>query len=102
MKVTSLMLVGFVFAAAGCVSQTTTEPMSVADSAEYSKPTEQVADTGESKQICRSERVIGSKFNKRVCYTQEEWDIMQERTEEARQRLRKTIRSQSKCGDFNC
>lgn len=86
------------FAVTGCATQTqTTYTAAAAPVAEQSA---EKAD-GE-REICRREQIVGSRFHKRICMSQEEWEIVRQRTEVAKDDINKTRRAQSGCSGNFC
>ena len=96
MKTICIVAAATLFAATGCATQATTYTAAAAPVAEQGA---QKADG--DREICRREQIVGSRFNKRICMSQEEWEMVRQRTETAKDDINKTRRAQSACtGNF--
>jgi NAD dependent epimerase/dehydratase family enzyme len=90
--------------AAGCATSESTTSVAAAKAAPQQQAAQSAttADADKDKEICKREQVTGSNFTKRICMTQEEWEMVRQRTEQAMEDINKTRRSQSGCSGNNC
>lgn len=70
--------------------ETTPETATTAEVEIDGEDAESVAEADESRIICRRTRIVGSRFNRRICGTAEDWARMRgESTETTRERQRR-------------
>lgn len=103
LKTISTLIIGGA-AMAACATAPSTTPAADAPAATATKTAEgdvqavEVAFDDPHREICKRTRVIGSKFNKRVCKTKAEWDLEEEISRQTAQGFRGRGRAQANPG----
>lgn len=93
MKSVWVVAIGVVLGLSACATSGTSSATTLA-AAEGEEGTVDVAEA-EEELICRREQVLGSRFAKRVCATQEEWTRLRDETDNDAQYIRRSVRAQS-------
>jgi|GEM_PF-6754474 len=91
-----LFLCSSVFALVSCASvgdgneASVVEPQSARTASDQAVVENYMADAGKSnKVICKRTRVVGSKFNKKVCGTVDEWEAKEQQSQETAEDFQK-------------